>query len=106
MEKTVVEVTGKNKGKLYTVKDGYFYRIKDKASANRWKLVCYKLKCRGSATLINPEGVKKIERKTAHTCKPDNIYLEKHNLREDIMKRCATDVTPSSEIFREECAKR
>lgn len=106
MEETVIEVLGKNKGKLYTKNDGYYYRIKDKPSANRWKLTCYNVKCRGSATLINPEGDKKIDEKSAHTCEPDTAYQEKYKLREDILKRCARDVTPSSEIFREECAKR
>lgn len=106
MEESVFEVSGRKKGRLISNGNGFFYRIKDKSSATKWKLICKNVKCRGRATLLNPGGEKKIKQNSPHTCEPDLIYYEKESLREDILKRCEKEITPNSEIFREECAKR
>lgn len=106
MENTVLEVTGKNGGKYFTNGNGFYYRIKDKPSNSRWKLSCKNIKCKGTAALLNPDGDKSIIAKLPHSCSPDNLLEETNKLREKILQRCKTELTPSNEIFTEETTKR
>lgn len=106
MENNVLEVRGKRGGHYFTEGNGFFYKIKEKASDKRWKLACKNSNCRGTAALLNPEGVKKIEAKCPHSCEPNLLFEETNKLRGEILNRCKTELTPSSEIFREECTKR
>lgn len=106
MNNTVVQVNGKNGGKHFTNGNGFFYRVRDKPSNKRWKLCCKNSRCRGTAVLHNPNCEKIIEEKSSHSCRPDLLYEETSKLREDILHRCKTEFTPSSEVFREECTKR
>lgn len=106
MENAVLEVRGKRGGHYFTEDNGYFYKVKEKASNKRWKLVCKNRNCRGTAALLNPEGVKQIEAKCPHSCEPDFLFLETNKLHEQILNRCKTELTPSSEIFTEECTKK
>ena len=105
-DQIVLEVKGKKGGNYYSTGNGFYYRIKEKRSSSCWKLKCKNRKCGGTATLFNPEGDKKILEKAPHSCDPDIYFHETNKLREDIINRCKTELTPSSEIFREECTKR
>lgn len=104
---SVREIYGKKGGTYFTTGNtGFFYRLKEKRTNNKWKLICKSRNCHGTAVLINPECSKEIEEKAPHSCEPDNLFEEACKLRSEIIDRCTKEITPSSEIFNEECTKR